>query len=370
MTQIARILPMSRGAGPRRPRRTPHVVAALMPDRKVSLLELAAAEQIFGDAGGDLEEQRYELRLCGAVGRRGSGFGGLELEFAYGLEGLVGADTVIAMPWSGEEPPPEVLDALRGAHLRGARMVSFCTGAFALAAAGLLDGRPATTHWQDTDELARRYPSVRVDPRVLYVDDGDVLTSAGAAASIDLGLHIVRLDFGADVANGIARRAVVPPHRDGGQAQYVAMPVPDPAADAFSDTLEWILDHLDVPLAVGDLAARAHMSPRTFARQFRAVTGTTPHQWVVRQRVLHAEVLLETTDEPIERIAHACGFAAASALRVCFQRALGTSPQAYRRTFRRDEGDDASRSGSPAARYVPSPQRGRSAALTGDGAAA
>jgi AraC family transcriptional activator FtrA len=338
MTLVARMLPMTPGAGPRPARRTPHVVAALMPDRRVSLLELAAAEQIFGDADGDLDEELYELRLCGAIGRRGRGFGGLELEFAYGLEGLVGADTVIAMPWSGEDPPPEVLDALRAAHARGARMVSFCTGAFALAAAGLLDGRPATTHWQDTEELARRYPSVRVDPRVLYVDDGDVLTSAGAAASLDLGLHIVRLDFGADIANGIARRAVVPPHRDGGQAQYVEMPVPDPAADAFSDTLDWILDHIGEPLVVGDLADRAHMSPRTFARRFRAVTGSTPHQWVLRQRVLHAQALLETTDAPIERIAHACGFGAASALRVRFQRALGTSPQAYRRTFRRDSG--------------------------------
>ena len=332
------ILPMTRAPSRRSAARRPHVVAALMPDRRVSLLELAAAEQIFGDANGDLEEQLYELRFCGAVGRRGSGFGGLGLEFAYGLEGLDGADTVIAMPWSGEEPPPEVLEALRAAHARGARMVSFCTGAFALAAAGLLDGRPATTHWQDTDELARRYPSVRVDPRVLYVDDGDVLTSAGAAASIDLGLHIVRLDFGADIANGIARRAVVPPHRDGGQAQYVEMPVPDPGADAFSDTLEWILDHVGEPLSVGDLADRAHMSPRTFARHFRAVTGSTPHQWVLRQRVLHAQALLETTDETVDRIAHACGFGAASALRVRFQRALGTSPQAYRRTFRRGSG--------------------------------
>jgi transcriptional regulator GlxA family with amidase domain len=306
-----------------------------MPDRKVSLLELATAEQIFGDADGDLDEQLYELRLCGAIGRRGSAYGGLELEFAYGLEGLDDADTVIVMPWSGEAPPPEVLDALRAAHARGARMVSFCTGAFALAAAGLLDGRPATTHWQDTDELARRYPAVRVDPRVLYVDDGDVMTSAGAAASIDLALHIVRLDFGADIANGIARRAVVPPHRDGGQAQYVEMPVPDPGADAFSGTLEWILDHLDEPLTVGDLAKRAHMSVRTFARHFRAVTGSTPHQWVLRQRVMHAQVMLETTEEPVERIAHACGFGAASALRLHFQRVLGTSPQSYRRTFRR-----------------------------------
>jgi transcriptional regulator GlxA family with amidase domain len=328
------ILPMAPTPG--RPLRRPHVVAALLPDRMVSLLELAAAEQIFGDADGDLDEELYELRLCGGARRRASAFDGLVLELAHGLEGLAGADTVIAMPWSDEEPPPAVLDALIAAHARGARMVSFCTGAFVLAAAGILDGRPATTHWQDTDELARRHPEVRVDPRVLYVDDGDVLTSAGAAASIDLALHLVRLDHGAEVANGVARRAVVPPHRDGGQAQYVEMPVPEAGPDAFADMLAWVLDHLGERLTVADLAERAHMSPRTFARHFRAVTGATPHQWLLRQRVLHAQALLETTDEPVEAVAHACGFGAASALRVHFQRGVGTSPQAYRRTFRGD----------------------------------
>jgi transcriptional regulator GlxA family with amidase domain len=201
----------------------------------------------------------------------------------------------------------------------------------------MLHGRPATTHWDSADRLARAHPDIRVDPKVLYVDDGDVLTSAGAAASIDLALHMVRSDFGADVANAIARRAVVPPHRDGGQAQYVTMPVPEPNADAFDATLAWALEHLDEPLTVPELAQHANMSARTFARRFRATSGVTPHQWLLRQRVMHAQALLETTDEPVERIAQASGFGAASALRLHFQRTLGTSPQAYRRTFRGGE---------------------------------
>ena len=343
MTGSARILPMPE---------TPHVVAALLPPTHVSPLELAAAVEIFEGANNDLDLPVYELRLCGAEGRSARAVGGFEVVFDHGLEGLDDADTVIAMPWDGwdsdGEPGRPVLDALRRAHDRGCRMVSFCTGAFVLAAAGILDGRPATTHWRRADDLAARHPGVRVDPQVLYVDDGDVLTSAGAAASIDLALHLVRLDHGADVANAIARRAVVPPHRDGGQAQYVEMPVPSPAPDAFNDTLTWALEHLGDPLSVPDLAARAHVSPRTFARRFRAVTGTTPHQWLLRQRVLRAQALLETTDDPVERIAQACGFGAASALRVHFQRTLGTSPQGYRRTFRGSNGGAATGAGAAA----------------------
>jgi transcriptional regulator GlxA family with amidase domain len=318
-----------------------HVVAAVLPPVALGPLELAAAVEMFGADPRDVGGPYYELRLCGAEGRRGEAFGGFTVELPYDLGGLEGADTVIVMPFEawdlgGAPASPAVLDAIVRAHERGARIASFCTGAFVLAAAGLLDGRPATTHWDSADRLAREHPNVRVDPKVLYVDDGDVLTSAGAAASIDLALHMVRTDHGADVANAMARRAVVPPHRDGGQAQYVEMPVPEPEADTFAATLAWATEHLDEPLTVADLAAGAHMSPRTFARRFRATTGVTPHQWLVRQRVLHAQALLETTDEPVEHVAHASGFGAASALRMHFQRALGTSPQAYRRTFRGD----------------------------------
>lgn len=317
-----------------------HVVAALLPPTAMSPLELAAAVEMFDDDPRDVGGPYYKLRLCGAEGRRSEAYGGFTVELPYGLEGLDGADTVIVMPFDswemdGTQATPEVLDAIVRAHRRGARIVSFCSGAFVLAAAGLLDGRPATTHWELADRLASEHPRVRVDPKVLYVDDGDVLTSAGAAASIDLALHMVRCDHGAEVANAMARRTVVPPHRDGGQAQYVEMPVARPGADTFTATLDWASEHLDEQLCVADLAARAHMSPRTFARRFRTTTGVTPHQWLVRQRVLRAQELLETTDEPVEHVAHACGFGGASALRMHFQRALGTSPQAYRRTFRR-----------------------------------
>ena len=343
MPYAAMILPMAKT-------RAPHVVAAVLPAVALGPLELAAAVEMFGPDPRDVDGPLYELRLCGAEGRRAEAFGGFTVELPYGLEGLEGADTVIVMPFDAWEldstqPPAVVLDAIVRAHERGARIASFCTGAFVLAAAGLLDGRPATTHWDSADRLARDYPSVRVDPKVLYVDDGDVLTSAGAAASIDLALHMVRNDFGAEVANAMARRTVVPPHRDGGQAQFVETPVVEPTEDAFTATLEWAANHLDESISVAELAEHAHMSPRTFARRFRGTTGTTPHQWLLRQRVLQAQALLESTDEPVERIAHATGFGAASALRAHFQRQVGTSPQAYRRTFRGDGGaassDDA-----------------------------
>jgi transcriptional regulator GlxA family with amidase domain len=233
------------------------------------------------------------------------------------------------------DPPVALLDALRAAHARGARLLSECTGAFVLAAAGLLDDRPATTHWMHTAELAERYPKVRVDPKVLYVDDGDILTSAGTAAGIDLMLHVVRLDHGAEVANAVARRMVVPPHREGGQAQFVDLPMPDgDGEDDLAGVLGWMLEHVGDDLSVEDLASRASTSPRTFARRFRAVTGTTPHQWLLGQRVLLAQRLLETTDEPIELIAQHCGFGSAGALRQHFTRAVSSSPQAYRRCFR------------------------------------
>jgi transcriptional regulator GlxA family with amidase domain len=261
---------------------------------------------------------------------------GLTLTVPRGLGALRQADTIIVLPCAQvETPSPVLLTALRSAHRRGARLVSLCTGAFVLAAAGLLDGRVATTHWNHTDDLARLHPEVTVDPRVLYVDDGDILTSAGSAASIDLCLHVVRSDFGAEVANQVARSVVVPPHRDGGQAQFVMQPVPDPVTDnLFSDTLEWVGSHLHEELSVQLLAQRSAVSPRTFARQFRAVTGTTPMQWILRQRVMLAQRLLETTDLSVDMLAESCGLGSAANLRQQFHRAVGTSPSAYRRTFR------------------------------------
>ncbi len=229
----------------------------------------------------------------------------------------------------------EVRAWLRSIHERARLTTSVCTGAFLLAEAGLLDGKVATTHWLHAAELARRYPRVKVDPKVLYIDAGDVLTSAGTSAGIDLCLHVVRQDHGAEVANAVARRMVVPPHRDGGQAQFVDAPVPGVGpGHGLAATLEWAVAHLDEELSVERLARQARMSPRTFARRFRSETGTTPLQWIVAQRVIAAQRLLETTDLSIDRVAGAVGFGSAVTLRQHFARALGTAPTAYRQTFR------------------------------------
>jgi AraC family transcriptional regulator, transcriptional activator FtrA len=261
--------------------------------------------------------------------------GGFQIQAEHGLAKLRQSDTVIVLPT--ERPgqvPPEVLVALRAAHRRGARLVSLCTGAFILAAAGLLNGRRATTHWTECAELARRYPLVSVDPAVLYVDEGDILTSAGTAAGIDLCLHVVRRDYGTEVATQRARQMVVPPQRDGGQAQYIDAPMPEvDSSDLFADTISWLEEHVDQPVHVHDLAARAAMSPRTFARRFLATTGVTPYQWLLRQRVRLAQRLLEVSDLPVEIVAERSGFVTAGNLRKHFSRAVHTSPQSYRRAF-------------------------------------
>ena len=321
-----------------------HLVVSVVGGR-VSLFELAVACEVFGIDRSELADPWYRHVVSTVGPTPPCTDEGLSLDSGHGLEALEEADTVVLQPWRQDDrtPPPELVEAVRAAHRRGARLVSLCTGAFVLAATGLLDGRPATTHWMQAGELARRHPRVKLDPRVLYVDDGDILTSAGTAASIDLCLHVVRLDHGAEVANAVARRMVVPPHRDGGQAQFVDLPVPEAAgADPVSNVLGWALEHLDQPLPVEVLAKRAAMSPRTFARRFRAVTGTTPHQWVLSQRVLLAQRLLETTDEPVERVATRCGFSSAAGLRAHFSRSVSSSPLSYRRAFGRERPADAS----------------------------
>ena len=318
--------------------RRPHVVAAVV-FHGVSPFELSVACEVFGLDRSELVDPWYQLRVCAVVDTpiRVKEPMGFTIDTPYGLADLEAADTIVVPMWPGDEvPSAELVDALRAAHHRGARILSFCSGAFLLAAAGLLEGRRATTHWMYAEELARRFPTVDVEPDVLYVVDGTVMTSAGTAAAIDLCLHVVREDHGADVANAVARRMVVPPHRDGGQAQFIQAPVPAQPDDddPFRSTLDWALEHLDEPLTVEVLARRSATSPRTFARRFVAATGTTPLQWLLRQRVLHAQRLLETTDEPIERVAGRCGFGSAAVMRVHFHRQVGTSPLAYRRTFR------------------------------------
>jgi AraC family transcriptional regulator, transcriptional activator FtrA len=312
-----------------------HTVATIAYDA-VNPFELAVATEIFGFERPELGVPWYRFLVCAVEPRPIRTAVGIFLTTPYCLEHAARADTVI-VPSSrpGIVPVPDtLLDTLRAAYQRGARIISFCTGAFLLAAAGLLDGRRVTTHWAWAAELAERYPTVQVDPLVLYIDDGQVLTSAGTAAAIDLSLHIVRQDYGAEIAAAVARRMVVPPHRDGGQAQYIEKPLPVPDEDEpFGTILAWMAAHLDEDLTIEQMAARAMMSPRTFARRFRATCGTTPYQWLLQQRIVLAQRLLETTNESIERIATYCGFSSAATLRLHFHRLLHISPQPYRHAF-------------------------------------
>lgn len=306
----------------------------------MTVFEFGVTCDVFGGEWSrvfDLGVPWYQFAVCAAGGRTVRVEGGYQLQIPDDLSVLSGADTVVVPPAERADslPAPEVLAGLRQAHAQGARVISLCTGAFVLAAAGLLTGRRVTTHWAECAELARRYPDLLVDPAVLYVDDGDLMTSAGSAASIDLCLHVVRLDYGAEVAARLARQLVVPPYRDGGQAQYIEAPLPlMPGANLFTDTLAWMQQHLDEPQTVSELASRSAMSRRTFARRFEAATGTTPYQWLLRQRLQLAQRLLETSDLPVDSIALQAGFSTAANLRKHFGRRVRTTPQAYRHTFR------------------------------------
>jgi AraC family transcriptional regulator, transcriptional activator FtrA len=312
----------------------PHrVVALALAD--VVLLDLAAPTHLFGHCGAP----HYAFALAGIRPGPIRSSTGIEVMAAAGIEALEEADTIV-VPGIGPDSDPEgfaaAAQAVAAAHRAGARVMSICTGAFVLAEAGVLDGRRATTHWDSTERLARRYPRVSVDPSVLYVDEGSVLTSAGVAAGLDLCLHVIRRDHGAALAAHIARRTVVAPHRDGGQAQFVARPITDDAdaGTSLEATRAWAIERLDQPLDVTTLARRACMSPRSFARRFRQETGTTPAQWVLDQRTRVAQSLLETTELPVEHVAVRTGFGSATTLRTHFGRRLATTPTAYRRAFR------------------------------------
>jgi transcriptional regulator GlxA family with amidase domain len=301
----------------------------------VSMFGLGVTAEIFGcDRSAD-GLPRYDYAVTAAEPGVIRTDVGLPIVVAAGLDRFAAADLGIVVCWDPPHvPPPEpALQALRTLAARGGRVLSHCSGAFVLAAAGLLDGRRATTHWRYTAQLASRYPAIDVDPGALYVDDGQVITSAGTAAGIDACLHLLRREHGAATANAVARRMVVPPHRDGGQAQFVPVHVDEPGDPASLASLhEWTLRHLGEPLTVADLAAHALLSPRTFARQFTARTGTSPHQWLTRARLMRAQELLERSDDSIEQIAAQCGLSPLM-LRRHFARMCGTTPQAYRRTF-------------------------------------
>jgi len=311
----------------------PHHVAVVVFDG-VELFELAVAVDVFGTAiTGQDGRPLYRLSVCGPAPSVMTA-AGFAMEVRSGMDVARAADTVVVAPAAVTGPAPAaVLDALRAASAAGKRIMSLCTGAFVLAEAGLLDGHTATTHWSECADLARAYPRVRVDPRVLYVDEGNLLTSAGSAASLDLCLHVVQRDHGTETATRVARDLVVPLHRPGGQAQYIEAPMPGPAADLFGDTLTWLRAHLAEPVAVSDLAERAAMSPRTFARRFLASTGTTPLQWILTERIRLAQRLLETSELPVDAVAHKSGFGTPDNLRKHFARTVCTTPQAYRRAF-------------------------------------
>ena len=317
-----------------------HAVAVLaLPD--VVPFDLVIGAQVFGDSKPHGGVPRYRMLLCGPAPGLVPMAGGVPIGVPLGLDALEEADTVVIPGRSeADAPVPDpVLAALEAAARRGARLLSICTGAFVLGEAGVLDGHRATTHWAHTDRLATRYPRATVDPRVLYVDEGAVLTSAGMAAGIDLCLHAVRHDHGAEVANAIARRMVVAPHRTGGQAQFIEQPVPVTRDSMLQRTQSWALARLGEPLTVEAMARQANTSVRHFTRRFRAEFGTTPLEWLLTERVRLAQRLLEQTELPVQRIAERAGFGSAIALRRHFARAAGTTPLAYRQVFRGARGD-------------------------------
>jgi transcriptional regulator GlxA family with amidase domain len=313
-----------------------NVVALVLPG--VATFELGVLCEVFGLDRSDEGLPTYDFAVAGLVAGQPipMSSGGQSLTPAFGLERAATADLVAVTPFPyGSKPPAGYLQTLRDAHERGAWVLSVCSGAFALGHAGLLDDRDCTTHWRHAADLQEWFPRARVEPNVLYVEDRGIVTSAGTAAGIDACLHLVRSEQGAAVANGIARRMVVPPHREGGQAQFIAQPVPVCTADSLAPLLDWVRDNLGEDLSVERLAFQVHQSPRTFARRFRAEVGTTPHKWVTAQRVAQAERLLETGDDPVDRIAQRVGFGTAAVLRHHFTRQRRTSPLAYRRTFNR-----------------------------------
>ena len=305
----------------------------------MAVFELGVMCELFGSDRTAEGLPGYDFALCSPGGRPVCTEQGFAVSPDHDLGAAEDADLVAIVPYeTSQRPPEEVLDVLRRAHERGAWVMSVCTGAFALGAAGLLDDRRCTTHWRHTDQLAAEFPAAKVDPDVLYVADDNILTSAGTAASVDAGLHLIRQEHGSEVATMIARRMVVPPHRDGGQAQFIETPVMPIECETLQPVLARVLETLDEPHTVDTMAEMAHMAPRTFARRFRSETGATPHDWLTGQRLLFARRLLEESDLGVDSIAVRAGFGSAATLRHHFAQRLSTTPHAYRGTFRSHPG--------------------------------
>lgn len=314
----------------------------------VAVFEFGLAVEVFGVDRADEGLEPFDFRVCGLTPGHPLATKNADpftITPQLGLDAVLGTDLVIVaptLPQRDEDYPPAVLEVLRRAYDQGATLLSLCSGSFILGAAGLLDGRRCTTHWMYADEMQRRFPAAAVDPRVLFVEDGRIVTSAGTAAGIDACLHLVRKELGTAVATKIARRMVVPPQRSGGQQQYVDIPIPECRLDSMGGLLTWVLEHLNADHSAATLAARAAMSERTFARRFVAETGTTPHKWLTQQRILAARSLLEESDLPVEQIADRVGFNSAVVLREHFRRTIGVSPSDYRRQFGEPDADRVS----------------------------
>src|SRR3954466_2435020 len=351
----------------------PLVVSVVVADGLVGSFGLGVSAEVFGYDRRHMGLPAFDFGLVAEAPGPVRTDTGIPITVEHGLERLARSDIVSITAWElfDRVPSPALLDAFRAAHERGATIVSHCTGAFVLAAAGLLDGQRVTTHWKWAGELAARFPAVQVDPSVLYVDNGQVITGAGTAAGVDPLLPLVRREWGAAAANALAREMVVPPHRDGGQAQFIDAPVaaceddrlgvvPEwarahPAQAHHGAVLEWAGAHLAEDISVDVLARRALMSPRSFARRFKATTGTTPHAWLLGRRLAAAEALLEGSDAPVEEIARLVGFGTPAGLREQFTRRRGVSPRAYRQTFRAGSGAAGSGAGTAPVQTHPHP---------------
>ncbi len=299
--------------------------------------EFGLVVEVFGLARPEFDFPWYQFVVVAAEDRKVRAIGGISVESDGGLGLLEQAGTIIVPGWRDqtEQPPKPLLGALMKAHQRGARLMSICSGVFVLAAAGLLDKKSATTHWQHVPYLKVRYPEIRVEEDVLYVDEGDLITSAGSAAGIDAALHLVRRDYGSEIANRVARRLVMSPHRDGGQAQFAMAPVQERPGPTMSEVMDWARVRLNQPVGLAQFAARANMSERTFLRRFREDVGTAPMTWLQRERIFRAQEMLEASDTSLAGIAAQCGYASLETFRVAFRRTVGTSPAAYRNRFTR-----------------------------------
>jgi AraC family transcriptional regulator, transcriptional activator FtrA len=298
--------------------------------------EFGIAVEVFGLPRPEFDFPWYRFAVVAAEGKRARAMGGIVVEASLGLDQLAKANTIIIPGWRDktERPPQALLNAISKANARGTRCLSICSGVFVLAAAGLLKGRRATTHWRHIPELKHMYPDIYVEEDVLYVDEGNVITSAGSAAGIDACVHLVRRDFGAKIANTVARRLVMPPHREGGQAQYVAAPIPVRSGRTITDALDWARHHISQAIDVVDMANVAAMSERTFQRRFNEAVGMSPKLWLQRERMFRAQELLETTDLTLDELASQCGYESLDTFRVAFRRTVGTAPAAYRSAFK------------------------------------